>query len=598
MSPSVGSAWRATLLGALLLGLSPWPDAGIHARPGESPEAADSLALSRDLRVRVAGGGRDLILQARPRPGESAGAAARRIARSASSAHAVESPTRRSGVRADSWVEIPLTLASDELRVVALLNLFPRDRREGGDWIHLARDAALPLVDEGLWQVAEWFCGDGQRFVDLARVNRLASPELKEGQEVRIPSELLLPALASGTRSDDGALEYGRDGMGEYAGYRLRSGEALWTAVVGRFTGRTAPDDVEAVAAKLAARSGIADVTDIPVAWKVKIPVDLLEPEYLPKDHPRRRESDRARLEVERAAAAEPPPGPERDAPRPALLILDPGHGGGDRGTIQNGVLEHEAVYDVACRVKAALESRGFPEVLLTVVSERHGCSPGSVESLAADISGSIPTDPPHAAGGGDERSTSVHLRWYLANSRFRSAVRDGTDPRRVVFISLHADSRHPSLRGAMVYVPGVRFRSETEDHATASALRIREVREEPKVRLSRRERARAEALSRRLAARIVEGFRAEGLAVQPYKPVRDRIIRGRRTWLPAVLRGSVVPASVLVEIANLGNPEDAAVLSTAAGRSQAAAALAAAVTAYLGGIPQGAGSPRAAARP
>jgi hypothetical protein len=38
---------------------------------------------------------------------------------------------------------------------------------------------------------------------------------------------------------------------------------------------------------------------------------------------------------------------------------------------------------------------------------------------------------------------------------------------------------------------------------------------------------------------------------------VRDRIIRQGRTWLPAVLRGNTVPVKVLIEMANLNNPQD-----------------------------------------
>src|SRR5207253_1102045 len=57
-----------------------------------------------------------------------------------------------------------------------------------------------------------------------------------------------------------------------------------------------------------------------------------------------------------------------------------------------------------------------------------------------------------------DDAVVGVHLRWYLANSLFRRAMHKGVPREKVVFISIHADSLHPSLRGAMAYVPGASY--------------------------------------------------------------------------------------------------------------------------------------------
>ena len=72
----------------------------------------------------------------------------------------------------------------------------------------------------------------------------------------------------------------------------------------------------------------------------------------------------------------------------------------------------------------------------------------------------------------------------------------------------------------------------------------------------------------------MVGAFRGQGLAVQAQKPVRDRVLRGRSSWLPAVLRGNAIPAKVLVEMVNLSNADDAAVLGAAADRDRLARAL------------------------
>ena len=87
---------------------------------------------------------------------------------------------------------------------------------------------------------------------------------------------------------------YGSDDRGPYAGYRLRPGEALYSAVVVRFTGRTKAEDVVGLAETLAERSDIPDLTDIPVGYMVKIPFDYLEPEFLPAQHPKRLEAEAA----------------------------------------------------------------------------------------------------------------------------------------------------------------------------------------------------------------------------------------------------------------------------------------------------------------
>ncbi len=66
--------------------------------------------------------------------------------------------------------------------------------------------------------------------------------------------------------------------IGEYAVYRLQRGEALYSAVVVRFTGQLLAVQVNETAMEIAARSGIDDVTDISVGYPVKIPLDLLLP--------------------------------------------------------------------------------------------------------------------------------------------------------------------------------------------------------------------------------------------------------------------------------------------------------------------------------
>jgi N-acetylmuramoyl-L-alanine amidase len=543
------------------------------AAPSRPAPSSEVLVLSRELRVRLVDG-RDLVLEAQPWPGESMQALARRLGktpvRSDLLAASLSDPA---SMTEDGFYRIPMPLLDPDERAVVLRNVFPKDRADGSDWLHVARSSALPIYDEGLWQVAAWFTGDGAHFEELLAANRLTSPELAPGQLVRIPGALLDASLRAAATSDDGALWYGRDTQGEYAGYLLKPGEALYSAVVLRYTGRTAPEDVEALATTIAARSGVRDVTDIPVGWLIRIPLDDLEPEFLPKSDPRRRSADKQAAEMQRELAAHPPK-PSRKGLAGVTVIIDPGHGGMDPGTMNHGIWEHDYVFDVACRLKRELETRTAATVYLTLDDPSSGPVPSVGDALALNRKRTVLTTPTFLAEEGGETAVAVNLRWYLANSLYRKLVKKGADPDRIVFLSLHADARHPSLRGAMVYVPGSSYRQGTMGYTKPAYLQFKEVREMPRVSYTKRDRLRSEAISRKLAAAILKDLKRDDLPVQPFQPIRDRVIRGREVWLPAVLRGNAVPTKVLVEMVNLNNTDDAALLGRAADRDRLAAAL------------------------
>ena len=139
-------------------------------------------------------------------------------------------------------------------------------------------------------------------------------------------------------------------------------------------------------------------------------------------------------------------------------LILDAGHGGTDVGASLSGVWESLYVYDIMVRTKLLLESTTAAKVVATTME-------GSTH-LAADRN-QLPYSKKHRVLTTpnytiEDSRVGVHLRWYLSNSIFRQAVKQGGDPEKVVFISIHADSLHPSLRGAMAYIPGAKYRGGT----------------------------------------------------------------------------------------------------------------------------------------
>ncbi len=153
-------------------------------------------------------------------------------------------------------------------------------------WLHIA------VAEEKLTSLAEWFAGDAARAADLERENVFPGGVVPPGATVRIPAELLVPPFRDAEpvpETEPPNLVFGADAKGRYAVYRLRKGEALYSAVVVRFTGRLDAADVNELALKLAERSGIADVHAIPVGYPVKIPLDVLSDEFLPKDDARLR---------------------------------------------------------------------------------------------------------------------------------------------------------------------------------------------------------------------------------------------------------------------------------------------------------------------
>jgi N-acetylmuramoyl-L-alanine amidase len=484
---------------------------------------------------------------------------------------------------------VALELLSRELQVRALKALWPKARYDGREWVHVV-SADRPFGrPESLWAISQWLTGEGGRWKAIRKASGKRSRNVHPGEKVRVPAAMLRPgyripapfppppgapapeapapeaaaappagtgappARSTASTHVDGELEYGEDDRGRYAVYRLRAGEALYSSVVIRFTGRVDADEVNSTAALVARRSGIRDVTDIPVGFPVKIPLELLTPEYLPGDDPRRiayeaglREA--AGLAAERGRAANL---------RGVVVILDAGHGGVDPGASNGRVWEDDYAYDIMVRVKEVLERKTSATVHATIRDQSQGFRPHNGRFKSRDTDEVLLTTPHFHHKSSGQTAVAVNLRWYLSNSLYRQAKARGVSSDRVVFVSFHADSLHPSLRGAMVYVPGREYRPRSYGKSGEPYRRYKEFREQPEVRFSGRDLTRSEGLSRALAKELVGDLRSSRIMIHPHKPVRDHVVRGGRAWVPAVLRYNQVPTSVLVEVCNLNNRTD-----------------------------------------
>jgi N-acetylmuramoyl-L-alanine amidase len=538
-------------------------------------DTAKTVTISPELRVSIQDD-EEVFLSARPLPGEALDAFVRRFTDDpATKKEILAGNGGMNLLRKDVFVRVPYRLLSDNYRRIAMEALFPGDHGDAREWTHLV--TAPAGHPESLWRIAEWFTGDGSNYRSIREDGRIASLPTESGQAVRIPARLLLPAFraASASAAPEASLEFGRDEKGRYAVYRLKKGEALYTSVVIRFTGRLHAEDVAAKAAEIAARNGIENVRAIPADFSVKIPLEDLAAEFRPPDDPARIEEDKSRLEAEqfvnRVRAADL---------SGVTFVLDAGHGGRDIGAAVAGVEEARYVYDLACRVEALLREHTKAQVVATVQG-KGPCRRRAAEGVADARAARVLTHPPYPL---EDTVAGVNLRWYLANSVLRNFEKQGGSEDRTVFVSLHADSLHPAVRGLMVYIPGERFLRDSFQKSGAVYASRQEVREAPRVSFSRRERIKAEGVSRDLADNIVRAFRAAALPLHAFQPVRRNVIRGGREWVPAILRYNRIPARVLVEVCNLNNPDDRKLLVTRSYRDKVARALVSALVAFYGG--------------
>ncbi len=547
----------------------------------EEPEFSKTVVISDELKVGMARG--DLVyLFAKPLPGEGINAFVRRFTEDPATKARILSLNKESDVLHQAiFLRVPYELLSGNYKKIAMQALFSGDSASSEGWTHTV--AGLSGEPESLWRIAEWFTGDGANYEKIKKANAVTSLETEKGQKLKIPIDLLLPVFRAEAVAKEVTgpppLSFGKDAKGPYASYRLQKGEALYSAVVVRFTGLVYAEEVNAEAQKIAERSGVANVHAIPVGYEIRIPVDDLLPDYRSSDDPKRIAYEHSKLEaaqfVNRLKAADL---------EGVTVILDPGHGGRDTGALVSGVAESRYVYDITMRTAALLRKNTRARVVVTV-EDPSVSGATDRDRLSASSGGRVMTSPPYPI---DDTVPGVHLRWYLSNSLLRSVISRGGDAAHVVFLSFHADSLHPSVRGAMVYIPGEKFLKDSFGKSGSIYEARREYRQAPRVSFSRRERLEAEGVSRGLAEKIVGAFRHDNLPVHAFQPIRESVIRSGRQWVPAVIRYNEVPARALVEVCNLNNEEDLALIQTRKYRESVARGIVSALSSFYDGAGEG----------
>lgn len=219
-------------------------------------------------------------------------------------------------------------------------------------------------------------------------------------------------------------------------------------------------------------------------------------------------------------------------------VVLDPGHGGTQLGTVApGGLLEKDLTLDIAERLRARLEAASF-RVLMT----RESDTTVELQDRAAAAN----------AGGGDI-FVSVHLNWIETRSR-------GVE---TYYLGATDDPFLTSLAAAENRDSGYSY-ADTRRLLDGIYAGLR--REE----------------SRRLAQSVQQRLHDALRAVNP--SLQDR---GVKTAPFLVLVGTGMPA-ILAEVSCLSNDEEVAMLRDPGYRQRIADALFAGITGYAGGIADG----------
>jgi N-acetylmuramoyl-L-alanine amidase len=222
-------------------------------------------------------------------------------------------------------------------------------------------------------------------------------------------------------------------------------------------------------------------------------------------------------------------------------VVIDPGHGGRDTGTIgPSGLKEKDLVLDIAHRLRAKLEERLGTDVILT---------------------------------RDDDRFIPLEERTAIANQNSAD-----------LFISIHANaSRHRRVSGVETYVLDfARSDAEREIASRENASSQRNIRElENLIKKIAAEDYNQES---RDLAHVIQESLVRDLSPQMSNP-HDR---GVKQAPFIVLIGSNMP-SILTEVGFISNPSDEHYFTQVEARDQVAEALYRGVESYfrsLGGVP------------
>ena len=206
--------------------------------------------------------------------------------------------------------------------------------------------------------------------------------------------------------------------------------------------------------------------------------------------------------------------------------------------------------------MREAIEKRTKARVLMTLLVPSLGYKPVDKSQLDPNKEAVILTHPWFRLTSSAETKVEVNLRWHLGTSTSSASRRRAWTPSAW---SSPPSTPTPSTRpsGAPCSTsPAPTTGDERWCSSGESYERYKEVRARGCYEMTEKQMKRAEGLSFQLARDLEASFDQASLTLHPYSPTRDHVVRGKRSWVPAVLRNSIVPCSVLIEVCNLNNAE------------------------------------------
>ncbi|MBT3716578.1 MAG: LysM peptidoglycan-binding domain-containing protein [Deltaproteobacteria bacterium] len=561
---------------------------------------------SETAKMLVGWNGKRLVVKLKPLVGEGGYSLARRVLLSNfRSLKTIRKYSKTRRLYRNRFITFPFNVINGSIRSSALKAVFFKDKAGIGYWKH-----RVTFAWETTSMIAGLFTKEGIKAGHLVRYNKMRNKGniLKKGDVIKIPWKWISPELSLRQVSLKPPLKLKQDKLGKlYAHYQMKDGETLYSSVVIRFTGRLLNDEVNQVANKLLKLNNISDAKLIQSRQKIRIPLEWLSEEFLvfhtndvsstktsvkktKKKKTKKIKSSKVAVSKKKLkqgksiqkAVAQKTKSKRKKNVHKIHVILDSGHGGRDPGTsagsIKNKdlIYEDEVVYDISKRMSNLFKKQGI--IVHPTLADPNQKKPIRYLSSSHDRDEHLLVTPRYLARNA---RIGVNMRVYLVNHIFQQLRKKKVPSENILFISLHGDALHSSLSGAMVYFPDSRLRRGGFNLKNKIYLKRKEY--ISKLTYKPRDNKYSEKLSKSFGKVIINQFRKLKLRTHRVSSaVRGYLYRKGKKTLPAVLRYSKVPTSVLVEIANLNNRRDRRDLLKSKTRQKIAKAITNSVTAHF----------------